>query len=159
MILRILLALLLAPALACASLACSGDGTAGEEPPSETGAAPDVGGVLAAIEVIEGADLHGQNQALKLPETTAIHPAWLGPVLRARTATVIVEWPHAVRDRVDAFLAALEPYVAALEADDLEAARAAVAKAHNAYHALTGGAYDVLAELAELTGDSGGGHH
>lgn len=159
--LRPLAALALTAALASAALACAapeeGDG-AGSSAPGMA-AEVDVGGVLAAIEVIERADLHHQNQVLALPETTAIHPAWLGAALRARTATAIVDWPAPVQDRADAFLAALRPYIAALEADDLEEARAAVKEAHNAYHALTGRAFEVLAELAGIEGDSGGDHH
>ena len=159
--LRPLAALALTPALAVAALACSapdeGDGAGSAA--SGMIAEVDVGGVLAAIEVIERADLHDQNRVLALPGTTAIHPAWLGAVLRARTATAIVDWPAPVQDRVDAFLAALEPYIAALDADDLQGARATVKEAHDAYHALTGRAFEVLAELAGLAGDSGGDHH
>ena len=153
---RSLVALALAAAVAVATLAC--DASENDGGPGAT-ATVDAGGVLAAVEVIERADLHDQNRVLALPETTAVHPAWLGQALRARTATAIVDWPAGVRDRADAFLAALEPYIAALEADDLQAARATVKEAHNAYHALTGRAFEVLAELAGLAGDPGGDHH
>ena len=151
----------LAVAIAVAALACDASENEGGSgaPASGAPATVDVGGVLAAVEVIERADLHDQNRVLALPETTAVHPAWLGQALRARTATAIVDWPAGVQDRADAFLAALEPYIAALEADDLPAARATVKEAHNAYHALTGRAFEVLAELAGLAGDSGGDHH
>lgn len=161
MVLRSLVAVALTAASAVAALACaaSGNGDGAGAPASGTVATVDVGGVLAAIEVIERADLHHQNQVLALPETAAIHPAFLGRALRARTATAIVDWPERVQDRVDAFLEALDPYVAALAADDLRAARATVKEAHDAYHALTGRAFEVLAELAGLAGDPGGDHH
>ncbi|MYH40530.1 MAG: hypothetical protein F4150_01875 [Chloroflexi bacterium] len=160
---RYLVAVALTASIAMAALACdaSEDGDGAAAPASASGALAtvDVGGVLAAVEVIERADLHDQNRVLALPETTAVHPAWLGQALRARTATAIVDWPAEVQDRVDAFLEALDPYIAALEADDLQAARATVKEAHNAYHALTGRAFEVLAEMAGLAGDSGGDHH
>lgn len=158
---RPLAAAALIVAVATAALACDpSENDGGSEAPAPGMAATvDVAGVLAAVEVIERADLHDQNRVLSLPETTAVHPAWLGQALRARTAAAIVDWPAGVQDRVDAFLAALEPYIAALEADDLAAARATVKEAHNAYHALTGRAFEVLAEMAGLAGDSGGDHH
>ena len=160
---RYLVAVALTASIATAALGCDasedGDGAAAPGAASGALATVGVGGVLAAVEVIERADFHDQNRVLALPETTAVHPAWLGQALRARTATAIVDWPAEVQDRVDAFLEALEPYIAALEADDLQAARATVKEAHNAYHALTGRAFEVLAEMAGLAGDSGGDHH
>jgi len=115
----------------------------------------DVGAVLAAVEVLERAEFHHQEEMLTVSSSPAINPAWLGRVRNARTAVAVVEWPHDVQELADTFLSASEHYVAALDGDDLDAAMATVTPAHNAFHALTGGAYAALAEQAGIMAAEG----
>jgi hypothetical protein len=116
----------------------------------------DVGAVLAAVEVLERAEFHHQEETLTVSDSPAINPAWLGRVRNARTAVAVVDWPHDVQALADTFIEASQHYVAALDADDLDMAMAMVSPTHNAFHALTGGAYAALAEQAGL--EAGEGH-
>ena len=102
----------------------------------------DVGAVLAATEVLERAEFHHQYE-----------------VSNARTAVAVVDWPHNVQKHAHAFLEASEGYVAALNADDLEAAIVTVSSTHHAFHALTGAAYIALAEEVGLKAAEGHTDH
>ncbi len=119
----------------------------------------DVGAVLAATEVLERAEFHHQYEVLAVSNTPAINPAWLGRVSNARTAVAVVDWPHNVQKHAHAFLEASEGYVAALNADDLEAAIVTVSSTHHAFHALTGAAYIALAEEVGLKAAEGHTDH
>ncbi len=119
----------------------------------------DVGAVLAAVEVLERAEFHHQEEVLNASDEPAINPAWLGRVRNARTAVAVVDWPHEVQELADTFLETSEHYVMALDADDLAMAQEAISPAHNAFHALAGGAYEALAAQAGIGGGGHGGDH
>lgn len=113
------------------------------------------GGILAALNFIDGAGFHGMDEALN-GDAPAIQASWLGQTTHARLAAQAVDWPSDLQAAVDAFVAATTDLEAALSADDAAAAAEPAAAAHETQHALSHDAYHHLGEMAAADDSAGG---
>lgn len=125
--------------------------TATDEPAQDT-PAPDEGvtkladtvaGTMAAIDLIDSAGFH--DMAQDLAEATEINPRYASKVTNVLAATLVADWPEDIAGEVEAFAADLDALKTALEAEDLEGARAAGEAVHDTQHDLSVGAYAWLA--------------
>jgi hypothetical protein len=109
----------------------------------------DVGAMLAALDILDGAELHHMQEAL-VQEGGAIEPAWLGSLRNARTAVAVIAWPKELHEAVADFLEQSMHFEEALAEDDAVRAAETVTHAHGAFHVLSGAGFSFLAEQAGL---------
>ena len=136
---------------AIVAIACS---DSDNDEPAHTG--PDNGDILAALATLDAASLHHVESTL-IGDDPAIDPAWLGPLINARTAVALIDWPESLHEATEDFLNDSMTLLEALQADDLEAATDAAPAAHTAWHLLKDPGYAYLAEQAG-TGAAAGDH-
>lgn len=136
-------------AAAIFAIACS---DSDNDEPAHTG--PDNGDILAALATLDAATLHHVESTL-IGDAPEINPSWIGPLINARTAVALVEWPESLHGATEDFLNDSIPLLEALQADDLEAATAAAPTAHAAWHLLKDPGYAYLAEQAGMGGAAG----
>ncbi len=141
---RFLLIPLILLAFGVAAIAACSDGS--EDVDSHDGE-PDVGAMLAALDILGSTGLHHMNLML-VEEGATIDPAWLGKLRNTRTAIAVVEWPEELHEAAQAFLDASMPLEMALADDDAAAAGEVVTEAHGAFHSLSGAGFGFLAERA-----------
>lgn len=98
---------------------------------------------LAAVDIVDAAGFHGISE--DLAEATEVNTRLAARVHNVQVAVEAAVWPSDLQSDVDAFVAALESLHEAIEAEDLEAARAASAAVHDVQHGFSGGWYDWLA--------------
>jgi hypothetical protein len=127
----------------------------GDDDDDDHAATTDHAAVLAALNTLEVANLH-HVEATLIGEDPAIDPAWLGPIVHARTATALIQWPEELHEAAESFLEHSMPLVMALEADDLEAASEAAPAAHEAWHLLKDPGFAYLAEVSGTEAASDG---
>lgn len=113
--------------------------------------AGDAGAMLAALDILESAELHAVELAL-IEEDATIDPEWLGRLRNARIAIAVIDWPEELQEPAQAFLDQSMPLETALAEDDAEAAGAVVTATHSAFHALNSAGFDFLAEQAGVAG-------
>lgn len=106
-------------------------------------------GMLAAVNVIDGAGFHGIDEALAKPGAK-VDAAWLGKTRNARIAIASASWPKDLDPEAKAFVAAAARLQAALEKDDATAAAAPAHDTHEAQHELTASTYNYLAGKAGI---------
>ncbi|HJM89173.1 MAG TPA: hypothetical protein QF624_06050 [Dehalococcoidia bacterium] len=145
----LLLPFLLLLAGSAVLVACSDDDADTEAASHE--AATDVGAVLAALNILNGAGFHHIDEVL-VQEGGEIEAGWVGAVRNARTATAVVEWPESLHELVEAFLTESNHLLDALIEDDQAAAAEASTPAHGAFHSLTGAGFSFLAEQVGMEG-------
>lgn len=88
--------------------------------------------VAVAQYVMDTASFHGMDEGLNAGE--AIDPAYLSTVNRVRQVTAQAPWPEDLHEQAEAFLATLDEFAAALDADDAEAAAPLAAELHTVQH-------------------------
>ena len=143
--------LLLIATSAILLVACDDDDAESHE------ATADVGGMLAALDILGSAQLHHMHKML-VQEGGGIEPAWLGSLRNARTAVAVVDWPEGLHEMVADFLEQSMHFEEALAEDDVARAAETVVPAHGSFHVLSGAGFTFLAEQAGLTaGEHGGG--
>ena len=103
--------------------------------------------VVAALDVIDGTDLHGFH--LRLESAQSLDGQDLigrDELLAALTASRAAPFPDLLAESVAAFQTDIQALVDALDSSDLEAAKMASAGAHGSQHVLSHRAYGWLAE-------------
>ncbi|MGE3960104.1 MAG: hypothetical protein AB7F65_00310 [Dehalococcoidia bacterium] len=104
------------------------------------------GAMLAALVYVDTAGFHGMDEALN-GGSPAIEASWLGATRRALASAQVVAWGD-LQPAADTFIGDATTLLAALEADDLEAAALAAVAVHESQHALSHDAYHALGELS-----------
>jgi hypothetical protein len=85
--------------------------------------------------VMDTAGFHGMAETIN--ETQKIEPAYLGTVNRVKKILASAPWPESLSGQGQAFVALLDEYASALEADDAEAAARLSEEVHDAQHELS----------------------
>ena len=153
-----LAALLALTALAAACSDDPNDSDTAKATTDEDRANAEAGAMIAALNVLDGAELHHINLAL-VGDDPAIDPAWLGAVRNSRTAVGAIAWPEDLHELVDAYHASSATFEAALADDDVAAAAEIVGQTHADFHALSVAGWDQLASIAGTTASGHGNDH
>lgn len=109
--------------------------------------------ILATETVFRVDDMHGLNG--EISAATELDPNWQGRVTRMRRATVSVAWPDSLKDMATTLVDKLTVLETAIKDEDLDAAKASVPEAHDAWHELD---YDAYAYIAGETPTTDDGH-
>lgn len=99
--------------------------------------------LIATMDVIDTAGFHGMDEDLQ--KASEINPRYLGTVRKVERAVVGTTWPEELKEKADAFLAALHQFEAVLDAEDLVAAKGAATEAHETQHELSEAAWPYVA--------------
>ncbi len=117
--------------------------------------------VTVAVQVVDGAGLHGMEDSLKAGDLKA---GYLGTVRRTRLVTASTAWPAELQAGARELLHDLEALQRALEAEDVPAATEAATAAHDSGHDLSNAVYALLAKEGNTTSNlrnapaTSGGH-
>ena len=111
-----------------------------------------VGQVIAAVAMLDSSGFHQMDEAI---DAGTVPPGSLGRVRRARLVTAAVSWPAPLQDSARRLQGHLGDLLVALQAEDLQAAKAPMHEAHELEHDLSNAAYAWLGELGSLAGGSG----
>lgn len=152
---RLVLLLGLIAATSAIAIACSDSDDGADDDAGH--AAADHVGVLAALATLADANLHHVETSL-IGDAPEIDPTWIAPILNARTAVALIEWPEELHEASENFLADSMPLLMALQGDDLDAAVDSATTAHASWHLLRDPGYAYLAEAAG-TGSAGDDGH
>lgn len=98
---------------------------------------------LAAVDIVDSVGFH--LIAEDLADATEINSRLSGQVNKAHIAVQAAVWPEELQGAVEEFVGAVDELHAALEAGDLNGARAAADSVHEAQHDFSAGWYDWLA--------------
>ncbi len=107
--------------------------------------------LIVATNLLDTADFHLIDESIN--EQNTIQPEFLGMVRRLQPLLAATAWPEEFQDKAKAFQDTLEAFAAALEADDLEAAKPLAAQAHEQQDDLSS------AVRAWLAGEGGEAEH
>ena len=144
MVRRFLIVLSVLTVSVAAFAACAGKATV-DDHMSEAGLQ------IAALTVIDGVGFHGIDTALN-GTTPKVDAAWLGKVRHAQVAARSVPWPKELHPKAKAFSEAAAKLGDSLEKDDAKGAAAPAKAAHETQHALSNGAWEMLAKNAKVGG-------
>ncbi len=152
------LALLLAGSLAFA--ACGDDDDADGEnamtPIATTNPTAALGGMLAALSILDSTGLHDIDETLNATPPGAIDAQWLGRVQHAQIAVATATWPVELQSDAEALAATLGELAAKLDDDDGAGASPLATRAHDEGHGFSGAGWGALAEAAGV--ETGAGH-
>ena len=100
-------------------------------------------GLVAALTHIDGVGFHGIATSIGRP-TGTVDPEWPRMLRNAATAVAVVSWPSGLEDTAKG---------------DRAAASGPARQVHGAYHALSDGGWEHLAEAAGLAPQAREEHH
>ncbi len=112
--------------------------------PGEATGATDVYPVVLTLYELDNAGFHGMDETLN--EEGVIDPSYVGRVLRVERLMAVTPWAEPFQPQVAAFRQTLNDFAAALESDDVEAAKPLSAQVHEEQHDLS---HDVGEWVAE----------
>lgn len=108
---------------------------------------------MGAIDIVDSSGFH--DMAKELAEATEINPRLAGKVGKALTVATVAAWAEDVHEPLDTLLADLETLKAALEAGDLDGARAAAEAVHDSQHDFSVAVYAWLGTQQGMAYDAG----
>jgi hypothetical protein len=112
-----------------------------------------IGGVIAAVTVLDTAGLHGMDESLAAGDLKA---GFLGAARRARLVAVATAWPAELAPVAKELTEHLTDLQAALEKEDVKAAATAAHEAHDGGHDLSAAVNGWLAKMGGTTASLGG---
>lgn len=151
--------LLLVGGLAFAACGDDDDDANGENamtPIATTNPTAALGGMLAALSILDGTGLHGIDETLNATPPGAIDAQWLGRVQHAQIAVATATWPAELQSGAEALVVTLGELAAKLGDDDGAGAAPLATRAHDEGHDVSGAGWAALAETAGV--DTGAGH-
>jgi hypothetical protein len=156
---KLILLLGIVAVIAALTVACSDsdNGDDGDNGDDAAHASADNVAILSVLSTVSDANLHHVETTLN-GDDPAIDPTWIAPIVHARTAAALIEWPEELHDAAQAFLDDSMPLLMALQEDDVEGAVAVSTQAHTSWHLLRDPGYAYLAEqagTAAMSGDDG----
>jgi hypothetical protein len=118
--------------------------------------------LIGALNTLSATPFHDIDEQLQA--ATEIPAGISGDVTTARQVASAITWPSELQEDSSTLVSHLEALEAALESDDLEAAKTEAAASHEAWHDFSGTAYAHVAgeeppahEEDEASGDQAGG--
>jgi hypothetical protein len=114
--------------------------------------------LIGALNTLSATPLHDIDEQLQA--ATEIPAGIAGDVTTARQVASAVAWPSELQEGSGNLVTHLEALEAALEADDLEAAKTEAVASHDAWHDFSGAAYAHIAgEEPPAHDEEGGDEH
>ncbi len=154
------LALLLVGGLAFAACGDDDDDDASGDnamtPIATTNPTAALGGMLAALSILDSTGLHDIDETLNATPPGEIDARWLGRVQHAQIAVAAASWPAELQSDANALTVTLGELAAELEADSPATAAPIATRAHDEGHDFSGAGWAALAEAAGV--DMGAGH-
>ena len=105
---------------------------AGDEHTDEAAVQDQVFKVVLSTYLLDNAGLHEIDEGLQTAEE--IDPSYLGAIRRIRGVVAAAPWPDELQEQATGLVETMDALAAALEADDLEAARTAAEEVHSIQH-------------------------
>ena len=115
-------------------------------------------GLVAALTHIDGVGFHGIAPSIGRP-TGTVDPEWPRMLRNAATAVAVVSWPSGLEETAKTFVDSATRLAEVLGQGDRAAASGPARQVHGAYHALSDGGWEHLAEAAGLAPLAREEHH
>jgi outer membrane murein-binding lipoprotein Lpp len=141
---------LIVTTLILAAMVLSGCQVAGEDPrivelqDKVASLESQVADLTAGTYLLDNAGLHAIDEGLQ--EADEIDASYLGVIQRIRGVVAATPWPEELQAQATALVETMDSLAAALEADDLEAARAGATETHEVQHEFSHAVGEWLAE-------------
>jgi hypothetical protein len=109
----------------------------------ETQASLERAQLIGALNTLDAAGFHAIDDELQA--ATEIPAGTAGSITTARQIAGSIAWPEELSEKSDLLLAKMDEFLAALEAEDLQASKGLATETHDAWHDLEHDAYPFVA--------------